>query len=451
MLRTHNCGELRAGDAGEEVTLCGWVDTLRLTGKIGFLLLRDRYGITQCFLDEELCDQIEGTGRDSVVKVTGEVQERPDDQKKDDMKTGDVEVSAESIEVLSEADPLPLEQDVESDDETRMKYRYLDLRKEKMQENLELRHEVIKAIRDFLSERDFLEIETPMLAKSTPEGARDFLVPSRINKGKFYALPQSPQLFKQLLMIGGYDKYFQIVKCFRDEDLRRDRQPEFTQLDLEMSFVEQEDIFELIEEMMSYIWERVLGEELETPFPRISHEEAMEEYGTDKPHLGEGEEGWHFAWVVDWPMFEEDDEGNLTYAHHPFTMPEFDDPEDITAKPKKVKAKIHDLVLNGEEIAGGSIRCHDMEVQQEIFDALGLDEKEVREKFGFFLDALQYGTPPHGGIAFGLDRLIALMAGEESIREVIPFPKTKDAEDLMLGAPSEVTKEQLEELGLSLD
>ncbi len=450
MYRTHNCGELREEHAGEEVTLSGWVDSVRISGKIGFLLLRDRYGVTQCFLKGEPLEKASSLTNESVVKVEGSVKERPDEQKKSDMKTGGVELTVSDIEVLSKSDSLPLELDesVESTDKTRMKYRFLDLREDRMQENLELRHDVFKAVRDFFDERDFFEIETPLLAKSTPEGARDYLVPSRLNKGKFYALPQSPQLFKQLLMIGGYDKYFQIAKCFRDEDLRSDRQPEFTQLDVEMSFVEQEDLIQLIEELMSFVFKEVLNINLETPFPRITHKEAVDEYGTDKPHLGEEENGFHFCWVVDWPMFEESDDG-FTYAHHPFTMPVYDEKEDIVDRPEDVKAHIHDLVLNGEEIAGGSIRCHDIEVQKLIFKALGLSKEEYEEKFGFFLEALQYGTPPHGGIAFGMDRLIALMAGEDSIRDVIAFPKTKDAEDLMLGTPSKVKKEQLDELGIN--
>ncbi len=449
MYRTHTCGELRAEHAGEDVTLAGWVDSLRVTGSIGFLLLRDRYGTTQCFLDSDLVEQVEDVRRESVVQVRGAVSERPDEQKKEDMQTGAVEIQTEEVTVLSKADPLPLELDesVDSKQATRLEHRYLDLRKERLRENLELRNDVFKAMRDFLADKEFLELETPVLAKSTPEGARDYLVPSRIHKGSFYALPQSPQLFKQLFMVAGYDKYYQMAKCFRDEDLRADRQPEFTQLDMEMSFVEQEDIIELVEELVAHVFSKTLDVELDTPFPRISHAAAVEEYGSDKPDLDESE--WDFCWVVDWPFFEQED-GELTYAHHPFTMPEFDSIDEIRDRPLETGAKIHDLVLNGEEIAGGSIRCHDMDVQRAIFDALGLSKEEYEEKFGFFLDALQYGTPPHGGIAFGLDRMIAMMAGEESIREVIPFPKTQDAEDLMLGSPSEVTREQLEELGIRI-
>lgn len=446
MRRTHTCGELRADDAGSDVTLSGWVDSLRLSGKIGFLILRDRYGTTQCFLGKDIVDDLPDIRRESVVQVTGSVKERPDNQKKDDMKTGDVEVSASSVEVLSAAEPLPLELDEHTTDETRLEYRFLDLRRQRLQDNLALRSDVKKAMRDFLHERGFLELETPNLAKSTPEGARDFLVPSRNNKGKFYALPQSPQLFKQLFMIAGYDKYYQIARCFRDEDLRADRQPEFTQLDVEMSFVEEEDVIGLFEDLMQYIWAEVLDEELETPFPRISYDDAMDEYGTDAPNIGDGD--WNFCWVVDFPMFEETDDGDLTYSHHPFTMPEFDTIEDITSKPRSLQSKGYDLVLNGHEIGGGSIRIHRRDIQEAVLEALGMDEETYMDKFGFFLNALQYGTPPHGGIAFGMDRLCALMSGEESIREVIAFPKNKDAEDMMLGSPSDVDDEQLDELGI---
>lgn len=449
-VRTHTCGELRAKHAGKKTTLCGWLDSLRIKGKIGFLVIRDRYGKTQVFLNENLSRNISNLRRESVIMVTGEVKKRPKSNVNREMETGEIEVNANNIEILNEAKPIPMELDesIESTPETRLKYRFLDLRRQKMQKNIALRYRTIRAIRDFLDKEMFLEIETPILAKSTPEGSRDYLVPSRNFKGKFYALPQSPQLFKQLLMVSCYDKYFQIARCFRDEDLRADRDAEFTQLDIEMSFVKEEDILNLIERLMKYVWKNVLDQDIKTPFPRIPYRECMEKYGTDKPHLGEGKDGWHFAWIVNWPMFEKDDDGNWTYTHHPFTMPKFKNIEDIVKNPGEVGGSNYDLVLNGEELGGGSIRIHDTEIQRKVFEALGLTKKEYEDKFGFLLKAFDYGCPPHGGIAFGLDRIIALMSGSDTIRDVIAFPKNKDAADPMLDAPSSVTKEQLDELGI---
>jgi len=310
-----------------------------------------------------------------------------------------------------------------------------------------LRHKITFAVREFLNSEDFLEIETPLLAKSTPEGARDYLVPSRVNKGKFYALPQSPQIFKQLLMISGFDKYFQIVKCLRDEDLRADRQPEFTQIDIEMSFIEQDDILSMCEGLMKSVFKKVLDVELELPFKRMTYKEAMEKHKSDKPDIRKEGEKFKFLWVIDFPMFEYSEEDDRYKAmHHPFTMPSTDDFSDMG----KVLSKGYDLVLNGWEVAGGSLRIFNTEMQAKVFSALGLGEEEAKSKFGFLMEAMKYGNPPLGGIAFGLDRLIALMAGETSIREVIAFPKTKDALDLMTKAPSDVTQEQLDELGLKL-
>lgn len=449
MLRTHTCGELNKKHADKKVTLCGWIDSLRIQGKIGFLLLRDRYGVTQFFLNPKLAKEFGGLRKESVVQVTGKVQVRPANQIKKEMATGEIEVAADSIEVLSEAEELPLDLNIESSEETRLKYRYLDLRTPRMQKNVLLRHKVIKAIHDYMDSQDFLNIETPFLAKSTPEGARDYLVPARNFPGQFFALPQSPQLFKQLLMISNFDKYYQVVKCFRDEDLRADRQPEFTQLDIEMSFVEEEDIFSMVEGLVKKVFKDVLGKEIKTPFPRMSYEEVMKKYKTDKPDLRKNKDEFALLWVIDFPMFEYVKEEKRHQAmHHPFTSPRPEDLKFLDGDLAKAKARAYDLILNGYEIAGGSIRIHNSEIQGKIFKALNLSEKEAKHRFGFFLDALKYGTPPHGGIAFGLDRWIMLLAGEDSIKEVIAFPKNKEARDLMLDAPSDVREEQMKELKL---
>ena len=345
--------------------------------------------------------------------------------------------------------PFVIADPPQATEELRFKYRYLDMRRPSLQRNIRLRHQACLCIRNFLSKSGFLEIETPFLTKSTPEGARAYLVPSRIYKGRFYALPQSPQLFKQILMISGFDRYFQIVRCFRDEDLRADRQPEFTQIDIEMSFVGEEDIFNLVEGMMAAVF-KLIGVEVNTPFPRFTYEESIEEYGTDRPDLRLGDEkSFKFAWITEFPLFEwSDEEGRLASVHHPFTSPRDQDLELLESEPLKVKARAYDLVLNGIEIGGGSVRIHDFELQKKIFKKLGLSQKEVEEKFGFFLEALRYGTPPHGGIALGFDRLVMILAGEESIREVIPFPKTTSGLCLLTGSPAEVRPKQLEELGL---
>tara|TARA_Y100000310_G_scaffold334233_1_gene413538 strand:- start:69741 stop:71096 length:1356 start_codon:yes stop_codon:yes gene_type:complete len=448
MLRTHTCGELRGGDAGKKVKLCGWVDTVRVQGKIGFLLLRDRYGITQVFLNKTLAEKYGSLHRDTVVQVEGELKKRPDNQIKKDQLTGEVELSANKITVLNETKELPLDTD-NATEETRLKYRYVDLRREKMQKNLTLRHKVLKIIHQVLDKEHFLEIETPILAKSTPEGARDYLVPSRKFPGNFFALPQSPQIFKQLLMTSGYDKYYQIARCFRDEDLRADRQPEFTQLDIEISFVEEEDIYKLCEELLKQIFKEVLNVTIKTPFLKMTYAEAIKKHKSDKPNLSKKKGDYQFLWVTDFPMLDySEEEGRHVAVHHPFTAPQEGHIKDIEKHPEKVLSRGYDLVLNGFEIAGGSIRNHNLTTQNKIFKALKISEKEAQEKFGYLLDALNYGAPPMGGIAFGLDRLIAVMSEEESIREVIAFPKNKDAKDLLLNSPSEVKKEQLTELGL---
>lgn len=461
--RTHTCGALRKEHVGEEVTLSGWADTIRVQGKIGFILIRDRYGITQIFVPKDIAADIDlpNLRKESVIKVQGLVNARPENQVRAELSTGEVELKATAIEVLSTAQPLPLDLDDESTtEETRMKYRFLDLRTKKMQENIITRHKIVNAMHEFLHKHDFLEIETPFLAKSTPEGARDYLVPSRVNNGSFYALPQSPQLFKQLLMISGFDRYAQIVKCFRDEDLRSDRQPEFTQLDMELSFVEEEDVISIMEGLIAYIMKEVKGIDVKLPLPRMSYDDAMTKYGNDRPDMRKEWNTEHaLLWVVDFPMFDiREEDGKTVAMHHPFTQPTKEGAELIKEanetgdmdKLKEVKSHAYDLVLNGSEIAGGSIRNHNLDVQKSIFDALGLKEEEYKEKFGFLLDALSFGAPPHGGMAFGLDRLAAILTKSDSIREVIAFPKNKDARDLMLDAPSEVAKEQLDELGLDI-
>lgn len=445
--RTHTCGELRKGDAGKQVILSGWVDTLKIMKKFAFLNLRDRYGTTQVFFDETFLPDLKNLKRESVITVEGTVKEKPSPNPK--LATGAVEVAATKLTVLSQAKALPMELDenITSTEETRLTYRYLDLRKPRLQRNLALRHKLTTAVRTFLDKEGFLEIETPFLAKSTPEGARDYLVPSRIHKGTFYALPQSPQLFKQLLMIAGYDKYFQIVRCFRDEDLRADRQPEFTQIDMEMSFIEEDDLFDVIERMIQHVFKHVLGVDITIPFERLNYADVMKQHGTDRPDLRAPGEDFHFSWIINFPMFEySEEEGRYKAMHHPFTLPQNLEEKD----PAKILARAYDLVLNGNEIAGGSLRIFDYNTQMRVFKLLGINEDEAKEKFGFLLDAMQYGNPPLGGIAFGLDRFAMLLVGEESIREVIAFPKNKDAEDMMLQAPSKVSKAQLDELGLTV-
>ncbi|NET27344.1 aspartate--tRNA ligase [Okeania sp. SIO1I7] len=588
-MRTHYCGQLNSNNIEETVNLCGWVDRRRDHGGVIFLDLRDRTGIVQIVSDPERTPdsyQIAGDIRNEyVVQITGRVSRRPEESLNPKLPTGEVEIYADDIQLLNSlGKQLPFQvstAETESvREELRLKYRYLDLRRERMTHNLQLRHEVIKAIRRFLEDQEnFIEIETPILTRSTPEGARDYLVPSRVHAGEWFALPQSPQLFKQMLMVSGFDRYYQIARCFRDEDLRADRQPEFTQLDMEMSFMSQEEIIQLNEKLVGYIFEKVKGVDLPLPFPRLTYAEAMDRYGSDKPDIRFGLElvdvsdlvkdsgfkvfsgavaaggivkvlpipGGNDAisnvrikpggdlfkeaseagakglayirvkeggkidtigaikdnltdeqkqellqrtgakpghlllfgagdvntvnktldrlrlvvgeelelidrdkisllWVTDFPMFEwNQDEKRLEALHHPFTAPHPDDINDL----KTARAQAYDLVFNGYEIGGGSLRIYQRDVQEKVFEAIGLSDAEADSKFGFLLEAFEYGTPPHGGIAYGLDRLVMLLAGEESIRDVIAFPKTQQAKCLLTNAPSEVDKKQLKELHVS--
>ena len=579
--RTHMCGELRLEDAGKEVVLNGWVAKARSLGGLVFVDIRDKSGITQITFNEdipeELLEKAKSLRSEYVIGVTGTVKERS--SKNDNLPTGAIEVFANDLVIYSEADtpPIYIKDDDNVDENLRLKYRYLDLRKRKMQRNLSFRHRLTKLVRDYFDENGFTEVETPMLIKPTPEGARDYLVPSRVNQGSFYALPQSPQMFKQLLMVAGTDRYFQIVKCFRDEDLRADRQPEFTQIDLEMSFADSDDVISMQEGLLKRIMKELKGIDIDTPFPRLTYKEAMERYGSDKPDtrfdielnnlndifeesdfmvfkdaletggdirgisvpggaaefsrkkidkltdeakhygakgllwikveedgfsssaskfLNDGELtkvaercgskpgdiifivsaqpkvvfdtlGWlrrkiagilgllddnkfNFLWVVDFPMFEKDDEGNLKAMHHPFTQPKLDELDKLDGDILSLNADAYDIVLNGVELGGGSIRIHDRELQDKMFKVLGLGEEERMEKFGFFIEAFKYGAPPHAGLAYGLDRMVMLLLGESSIREVIAFPKNANAECPVSEAPGKADSVQLEELGLAV-
>lgn len=580
MYRTHNCGELRINHIGKQVTLSGWIQKSRDLGGMTFIDLRDRYGIIQLVFNMEsdpaLCKKARKLGREYVIMIEGKVTERSNKNKV--MPTGDIEIIVSKIDILnkSEIPPFTIEDESDGGDEIRMKYRYLDLRRNVIKGNLNLRHNMAKEVRSYMSGQGFLEIETPMLIKSTPEGARDFVVPSRINPGEFYALPQSPQTFKQLLMIAGYDKYFQIVKCFRDEDLRADRQPEFTQIDCEMSFVERDDLLDTFEGLVRHLFKSVKGLDITSEFPRLLYEDSLENYGTDKPDIrfdmkikditdkvkGKGfmvldkseytggicAEGcceysrkqldeltgfvqkpqigakglisikyntddtfkssiekfytqddmrsWAkifdakpgdlililagekartlnalselrlemaerlglrekntFAplWIIDFPLLEWNEESKRFHAmHHPFTSPKIEDINKLETDPGNVKANAYDLVINGVELGGGSIRIHDRDLQQKMFKALGFTNEEATRQFGFLMNAFRYGAPPHGGIAFGFDRCVALFAGLDSIRDVIPFPKNNAGRDVMIDSPSAVSEEQLKELSLKV-
>lgn len=582
MKRTHMCGLLRTEDIGKEVVLMGWVQRRRDLGGLIFVDLRDREGLMQIVFDkdvsEEAFSKAEKIRGEFVIAIKGKITKR--ESINQNLETGEIEVFAEKLKILSESEipPIHIKDEDDAGERLRLKYRYLDLRKPKMQKLLRTRSKIGSTIRDFLDENGFLDIETPVLTKPTPEGARDYLVPSRVNAGKFYALPQSPQIFKQLLMVSGFDKYYQIVKCFRDEDLRADRQPEFTQIDIEMSFVDVEDVLRINEKLVSKVFKEVNGIELSTPFMRMPYKEAMERYGSDKPDLRFGyelknlneivkdcgfgvfagtvkdgndvkainvndgadkfskkgmknlekfaktygakglawmkltdegidspiakflsdedikaitdkmeasagdlilfvadkpsvvyatlgalrieiakklgvidESEYKILWVTDFPLFEYDEEDGRLYAkHHPFTSPLEEDLDIIESNPEEARAKAYDLVINGSEIGGGSIRIHDSNLQERMFKALGFSEEEANEKFGFLIDAFKYGTPPHGGIAYGLDRLTMTLTGTDNIRDVIAFPKTQDARCLLTDAPSIADKDQLEELKIQL-
>jgi len=458
MLRTHTCGELNINDVGKEVILCGWVAARRDHGKLIFIDLRDRSGITQIVFaaikSSSVYQKAEGLRNEFVIKVLGKVEKRPQGTINPKLSTGEIEVVAEDLEILSPSltPPFEIEDELGVTEEMRLKYRYLDLRRRKILNNFILRSRLYKILRDFLSAEGFIECETPILTKSTPEGARDYLVPSRLNPGQFYALPQSPQLFKQILMVSGIEKYYQIAKCFRDEDLRADRQPEFTQLDLELSFVEEEDIFSLTERMMQKVFKEIKNIELKIPFLRLSYKETKEKYNTDKPDLRkETKSEFSFVWITDFPLFEyNEEEKRWQSQHHPFTAPKEEDLAILETNPQEVKARSYDLVLNGMEIGSGSIRIHRSDLQEIIFKIIGINKEEAKKRFGFLLEAFQFGAPPHGGIAFGLDRLLAILANEESIREVILFPKTQKAYCPLTEAPSEVEERQLKELNLTL-
>ena len=582
MYRTHTCGELRLSDAGKKVTLAGWVQRSRKMGGMTFVDLRDRYGITQLVFNEEvddkLCEEANRLGREYVIQVIGEVRERSNKNK--NIQTGEIEISVSRLILLnsSEVPPFTIEDNTDGGDDLRMKYRYLDLRRSCVRKNLELRHQMTMEVRKYLDAQGFLEVETPMLIGSTPEGARDFVVPSRMNPGLFYALPQSPQTLKELLMVAGFDRYFQIVKCFRDEDLRADRQPEFTQIDCEMSFVEQDDIINMFEGMAKYLFKTIRGVELTGPFLRMTWQDAMKYYGSDKPDMrfdmrfvelmdvlkgygfsvfdnaayiggicAEGaahytrkqldqltefvkrpqigakglvyarveadgsvkssvdkfysqeilqkmKEAFHaksgdlililsgddvmktrrqlcelrlemgnqlglrdknkFAllWVVDFPMFEwSEEEGRLMAMHHPFTHPKKEDISMLDSNPAAVRADAYDMVCNGIEVGGGSIRINDPQLQAKMFEILGFTPERAQEQFGFLINAFNYGAPPHGGLAYGLDRWVSIFAGLDSIRDCIAFPKNNSGRDVMLEAPGTLEQKQLDELNLVID
>lgn len=562
-MRTDSCGNIDAKYLGSSVTVCGWINRKRDHGNMIFIDLRDREGIVQVFADENISAKLKNAKSEDVVRITGSVRRRPDDMINKNMRTGEIEILAADAEIISasQTPPFVIEENVKASEELRLKYRYLDLRRRYMTDAIIFRHRIVKAMRDYLSGMGFLEIETPIMSKSTPGGARDYLVPSRIHKGKFYSLVQSPQLYKQILMVSGFDRYFQIARCFRDEDQRADRQPEFTQLDLEMSFVERNDILNIVEGMVSYLFKEVMSRELKIPFERMTYDEAMNRFGSDKPDLryaleindiskeasqseseilnkneftgaifaehdftrkeidvlveyvkstGAGglgyiknfegartgsfakhlnievpegstafimsgkrrrtleylgmlrrriasmknlcdENEFRFLWIVEFPLFEWNEEENKWDAcHHLFTMPKKEHIPLISKEPESVRGDVYDLVCNGVELASGSIRIHDPAIQKEVLKVVGMSDDELQMKFGFLLEAFKYGAPPHGGIAPGIDRLVSLMLGRDNIRDVIAFPKNLNAAAIMEDAPSEVSPVQLKELNLKI-
>ncbi|PIN91185.1 aspartate--tRNA ligase [Candidatus Pacearchaeota archaeon CG10_big_fil_rev_8_21_14_0_10_32_14] len=451
MLRTHTCGELTKKNVGEKVRLCGWVDTIREHGRLNFIDIRDRYGKTQIVLigKHELKNEY-------VVCVHGTVNNRKTGTENKELSTGDVEVFADKIDIISKSKipEIKVNENEATGDDIRMKYRFLDLRRPDMQRNIAFKAKVSQIARDFFIKNNFIEIETPILVKPTPEGARDYIVPSRVNPGTFYALPQSPQLYKQILMIAGFDRYFQFARCLRDEDLRADRQPEHTQMDLEMSFVESEDIMSFVEELYKYIFKEALGITLKD-FARLTYKESMERYGTDKPDLRKNKDNpkeFAFCWVYDFPLFSYDKETKTwTPEHHMFTSPKKEHIQFLEKDPGKINGDLFDVVLNGTELGSGSIRINDPELQELVMKFIGMKKEEAHKKFGFLLDAYEYGGPVHGGMGLGFDRLVALMLGYNDIREVMAFPKNKSAQNPMDGSPSEVDDKQLKETHIILN
>ena len=452
------------GKVGEEVLIKAWVKIRRDHGKLIFLDLRDRTGVVQVVVipqsSPEAHEVAQKLRSEFVIELIGKVNARPEKNQNKELITGTVEIEAKEIKIISESETPPFDLTTdgkELGEELRLKYRYLDLRRERMQENIRLRHRIIKSIRDYLDKEEFIEVETPVLTKSTPEGARDYVVPSRVEQGKFYALPQSPQQYKQLLMVGGIERYFQIARCFRDEDTRSDRQPEFTQMDLEMSFVEREDVMALNEAMLIELVKTLMPNKRiqETPFPRITYKEAMEKYGSDRPDMRKDKNDpdlLAFCWVIDFPFFEKTDEGGWTFTHNPFSAPKPEHMNDLMNKENigEILTTQYDIVLNGFEIGGGSIRNHTAEALKKVFEIMGYKEEQIQSNFGHILRAFSFGAPPHGGIAWGLDRLVTLLQNEESIREVIAFAKTGEGKDLMMDSPSVISDKQLKELGIKI-
>ena len=447
---------------GKEVVIKGWINVRRDQGKMVFMDMRDMSGIVQCVVlpASAAIETAKETRTEWVLAVTGIVNKRPEKNVKAGILNGDIEIEIKNIEVLNKAETLPLDissNTFEVNEDVRLKYRYLDLRSERMQNNIRMRDKIISFFRDYMHKNDFVEIETPIMMKGTPEGSREYVVPSRLYKGKFYVLPQSPQQFKQLSMVAGFEKYFQIARCMRDEDSRGDRQPEFTQLDFEMSFVEQEDVLQYTEEMFLELIKTLYPNKKVTtvPFPRLTFKESVEKYGSDKPDLRKNKEDLNelaFAWITDFPMFEKKDDGTIAAAHHPFCSIKPEDKEKFMKGEDLfgIRANSYDLVLNGFELSSGSIRIHDQLEQKQVFKLLGISEEEQQKKFGHMLEAFTYGAPPHGGFAPGIDRTVMLLQNEPNIREVIAFPKTGEGKDLMMNAPSEISEKQLKELGLEV-
>jgi aspartyl-tRNA synthetase len=454
---------------GNNIKVCGWIHSNRSHGKMVFIDIRDRSGILQVVflanLSKDIIKKAQQAKEESVVEIVGKINKRPDDKINKEIESGSVEMEAQNIEILTQSKTLPFPIDdngYKINEEIRLKYRYLDLRRKRLQKNILLRQKTAQFIRNYLGEKKFIEIETPILTKSTPEGARDFLVPSRLNKGKFYALPQSPQQYKQLLMVAGFERYFQFPHVFRDEDLRADRLFEHTQLDIEMSFVEEKDILELVEEMIITITKKVFQKEIQQiPFPKISYKEAMEKYKSDRPDLRDNKDKLAFCWIINFPMFEILEDGSIDAVHHPFTALKDNDLEtfkkmdvrDLRNDKKKLlslEAKQYDLVLNGVEVMGGSIRTHQPEILKKVFEVLGHSKEAVEERFGHILEAFQYGVPPHGGIAAGFDRLLQTILGEKSIRETVAFPTNTNGKTAVMDAPSNIDTQQLKELNLKI-